>query len=127
MSGVERVRTNKIDREGNITFFSHTMAARCILLFLARLCDTRRLRALKLRQTQDERKAAHLEKGWEGRAGGLEIRLPPAGGATGGARSRSGGAQTDTAEDMVAMQRRAAKEGVNLEFTESPLFPRPKR
>jgi len=25
---------------------------------------------------------------------------------------------------MVAMQRRAAKEGVNLDFTESPLFPR---
>ena len=38
--------------------------------------------------------------------------------------SRSGGAQTDTAEDMVAMQRRAAKGGVNLDFTESPLFPR---
>jgi hypothetical protein len=86
------------------------------------------LKAQKMRQTHDERKAAALEKGWEGRAGGLEIRLPPAEGATGGgARSRTGGAHADTAEDITAMQRRATKEGVNLEFTDSPLFPRPKR
>ena len=88
-----------------------------------------RLRALKTRQIKEERLAAQLEKGWEGRAGGLEIRLPPADGATGangGTRSRHT-AGADTADDMVAMQRRAAREGVNPEFTESPLFPRPKR
>ena len=89
-----------------------------------------RLRALKTRQIKEERLAAQMEKGWEGRAGGLEIRLPPADGATGasgGARSRHAMTGGDTADDMVAMQRRAAREGVNPEFTESPLFPRPKR
>ena len=105
-------------------FVARTDSAAHLLLYL------NRLRALKTRQIKEERLAAQMEKGWEGRAGGLEIRLPPADGATGasgGARSRHAMTGGDTADDMVAMQRRAAREGVNPEFTESPLFPRPKR
>jgi len=45
--------------------------------------ERERLKALQQRKEHEDRKNQALEAGWDGRAGGLEIRLPPANGVQG--------------------------------------------
>jgi hypothetical protein len=43
--------------------------------------EAARLKALNRRKAEEERRAASMEMGWDGRAGGMELRLPPAPGS----------------------------------------------